>query len=192
MDSDQGPWPVLAGQATAGGTHLPVSCRPQAGRRPRPAETAALSEAALPRRRPDEPENRRGRRDRDQAREPLYRRRPGRGLSPPRPVRRPSALPTPDGSPIRPWLTPNKLARAPTRGDHPGLRPRRNQPTARSFPASSTGQENQIMTAEAHSATAQRDPPRSPVAVAGAHSPHAAPAQRAHRPRPLRTYQNGS
>jgi hypothetical protein len=27
------------------------------------------------------------------------------------------------------------------------------------------------MTAEAHSATAQRDAPRSPVAVAGAHSP---------------------
>ena len=71
MDSDQGPWPVLAGQATAGGKHLSVSCRPQAGRRPRPAETAALSEVALPLRRPDEPENRRGRRDRDQAREPL-------------------------------------------------------------------------------------------------------------------------
>ena len=31
MDSDQGPWPVLAGQATAGGKHLPVSCaRPPA------------------------------------------------------------------------------------------------------------------------------------------------------------------
>ena len=40
------------------------------------------------------------------------------------------------------------------------------------------------MTAEAHSATTQRDPPRSPVAVAGAHSPHAAPAQRAPQPRP--------
>ena len=39
------------------------------------------------------------------------------------------------------------------------------------------------MTAEAHSATAQRDPPRSPVAVAG-QIPHTAPAQRAHQPRP--------
>ena len=28
MDSDQGPWPVLAGQATAGGKHLPVSGLP--------------------------------------------------------------------------------------------------------------------------------------------------------------------
>jgi len=27
MDSDQGPWPVLAGQPTAGGKHVPVSCR---------------------------------------------------------------------------------------------------------------------------------------------------------------------
>jgi hypothetical protein len=34
MDSDQGPWPVLAEQATADGTHLPVSCLPQAGRTP--------------------------------------------------------------------------------------------------------------------------------------------------------------
>jgi hypothetical protein len=47
------------------------------------------------------------------------------------------------------------------------------------------------MTAEAHSATAQRDPPSSLVAVAG-HIPHAAPAQRAHRPQPPRTYQNRS
>jgi hypothetical protein len=46
MDSDQEPWPVLAEQATAGGKHLPVSCRPLAGRRPRPAETAALLEVA--------------------------------------------------------------------------------------------------------------------------------------------------
>ena len=32
MDFDQGPWPVLAEQATADGKHLPVCCRP--GRRP--------------------------------------------------------------------------------------------------------------------------------------------------------------
>jgi hypothetical protein len=47
------------------------------------------------------------------------------------------------------------------------------------------------MTAEAHSATAQRDPPRSPVAVAG-QIPHTAPARRAHQSQPPRTYQTGS
>jgi hypothetical protein len=151
----QGPWPVLAGQATAGDKHLPVSYRPQAGRRPRTAETAALSEVALPLRRPGEPENRRGTAGSRSGQRAAYRRRPGRGLSPPRPVCRLSALPAPDGldeSPIRPWLAPDTLARPPTRGDHPGLRPRWNQPTARSFPASSSRQENQIMTAEAHTA----------------------------------------
>jgi len=43
----------------------PGRTAPQAGRNRGPVEVA------LPLRRPDEPENRRGRRDRDQAREPL-------------------------------------------------------------------------------------------------------------------------
>ena len=47
------------------------------------------------------------------------------------------------------------------------------------------------MTAEAHSATAQRDPPGPQRRWRGTF-PRAAPAQGAHHPRPPRTYQNGS
>src|SRR5690242_7366761 len=115
MDSDQGPWPVLAGQATAGGKHLPVSCRPQAGRRPRPAETAALSEVALPLRRPDEPENRR---DGGIAIRPESRLSSAAwSRAQPATARLPTVSAADAGwlyeSPIRPWLAPNKLARAP-------------------------------------------------------------------------------